>query len=210
MEEFKICSKCNIKQPSENFVQQRFVCKSCRKIHMQKYYKKNKAYIKEHQLNYYKENKDKQQDNYRENKEKILNKNKQYYELNKNKINKQKRKYEKNRMEVDDLYKLSYSIRRNINISIKNKGYTKKSKTTDILGCSFPEFKKYIENQFKSWMNWNNKGLYNGQSNYGWDIDHIIPLSTAKSEKDVINLNHYTNLQPLCSKFNRDIKRGRL
>ena len=42
---------------------------------------------------------------------------------------------------------------------------------------------------------------------YGWDIDHIIPLSSAKNEDDLLRLNHYTNLQPLCSKVNRDIKR---
>jgi hypothetical protein len=40
-----------------------------------------------------------------------------------------------------------------------------------------------------------------------WDIDHIIPISSAESEDDVIRLNHYTNLQPLCSYTNRYIKR---
>ena len=29
----------------------------------------------------------------------------------------------------------------------------------------------------------------------------------AKTKEDVIKLNHYTNLQPLCSYFNRDIKK---
>lgn len=57
-------------------------------------------------------------------------------------------------------------------------------------------------------MNWDNYGKYNGTINFGWDIDHIIPLCNAKTEEDVIRLNHYTNLQPLCSKVNRDIKRG--
>ena len=56
-------------------------------------------------------------------------------------------------------------------------------------------------------MAWENKGLYNGELNYGWDVDHIKPLSTASSEEELIILNHYTNLQPLCSKINRDIKR---
>ena len=57
-------------------------------------------------------------------------------------------------------------------------------------------------------MNWNNYGIYNGEFNYGWDLDHIIPISLAKSEEEIIKLNHYTNLQPLCSKTNRDIKRN--
>jgi hypothetical protein len=42
---------------------------------------------------------------------------------------------------------------------------------------------------------------------YGWDIDHINPVSLGDCEESVIALNHYTNLQPLCSKVNRDIKR---
>jgi len=33
-----------------------------------------------------------------------------------------------------------------------------------------------------------------------------INFDWAKKEVDVINLNHYTNLQPLCSKINRDLK----
>ena len=56
-------------------------------------------------------------------------------------------------------------------------------------------------------MNWDNYGLYNGKKDYGWDIDHIIPLSKAKIEDDVIKLNHYTNLQPLCSYINRIVKK---
>ena len=56
-------------------------------------------------------------------------------------------------------------------------------------------------------MTWENHGLYNGELNYGWDIDHIIPFSSAKTEEDIIKLSHYTNLQPLCSKFNRYLKR---
>ena len=55
-------------------------------------------------------------------------------------------------------------------------------------------------------MTWDNYGKYNGELNYGWDIDHKIPISSAKSEEEIILLNHYTNLQPLCSKINRHIK----
>ena len=59
-------------------------------------------------------------------------------------------------------------------------------------------------------MTWENRGLYNGELNYGWDIDHIIPISSGNTEEEIIKLNHYSNLQPLCSKINRDIKRDRL
>jgi len=80
----------------------------------------------------------------------------------------------------------------------------------DKLGCSFEEFKIYLESKFEDWMTWENKGLYNGYLNYGWDIDHKIPISSATTEEEMIKLNHYTNLQPLCSYTNRYIKRDYL
>ena len=38
--------------------------------------------------------------------------------------------------------------------------------------------------------------------NYGvgewcWQLDHIIPISSAKTQQQVIRLCHYTNYQPL-------------
>lgn len=65
----------------------------------------------------------------------------------------------------------------------------------------------YLESKFKCWMNFDNYGLYNGQLNYGWDLDHILPISSANDENEVKKLFHYTNFQPLCSKINRDIKK---
>jgi hypothetical protein len=59
-------------------------------------------------------------------------------------------------------------------------------------------------------MNWDNRGLYNGEMMYGWDIDHIIPISTAETEEDLIRLNHFTNLQPLCSYINRVLKKDKI
>jgi hypothetical protein len=31
----------------------------------------------------------------------------------------------------------------------------------------------------------------------GWHLDHIIPLSSANNEDEIIKLCHFTNLQPL-------------
>ena len=59
-------------------------------------------------------------------------------------------------------------------------------------------------------MTWENRGLYNGELDYGWDIDHVIPSSSATNAEEMIKLNHYGNLQPLCSKVNRDIKRNNI
>ena len=70
--------------------------------------------------------------------------------------------------------------------------------------------KEYYQINKENWMNWSNRGLYNGSENYGWDIDHINPISSAEKLEDVIKLNHYTNLQSLCSKINRDIKKNKI
>ena len=118
--------------------------------------------------------------------------------------------YTKNRRKTDVLFNLRENIRTSIGNSFRNNGYTKKSRTSEILVCSFDEFKSYIELLFKECMNWDNKALYNGELNYGWDLDHIIPISSNKNEDDIINLNHYTNFQPLCSKVNRDIKKDKI
>jgi len=87
--------------------------------------------------------------------------------------------------------------------SLKNNGFVKKERTNIILGMPIEEFKIYLENKFTDKMCWENYGVV-------WDIDHIVPLSTAITEEDVLRLNHYTNLQPLDSYINRNVKKDRL
>jgi hypothetical protein len=89
-------------------------------------------------------------------------------------------------------------------------GYKKNTRTYKILGCTYDEFKLHIESKFEEWMNWDNYGRYNGEENYGWHLDHIIPLSSVTTEEDIIRLNHYSNIQPLCSYINRYVKRDKI
>jgi len=107
----------------------------------------------------------------------------------------------KERLKADPVFKLQHNIRGLIRKSIKQKGYRKNTKTADILGCDWDTLKEHLEFQFDENMNWNNQGTY-------WDIDHIIPVSSANTEEEVIKLNHYTNLQPLESYYNRHVKRN--
>jgi hypothetical protein len=188
------------------------------------YRKENKEKIKNIFKEYNKNNKEKLAEYGREynknNKEKIAKKRKEYdarestierkkqYRINRlDHIRKTNNDYAKKRKINDPSFKLKCNIKVLICNYIK-KGYRKTSKTADILGCSYEEFKTYIESKFESWMNWDNYGKYNGELNYGWDIDHIIPISSGVTEQDIIKLNHYTNLQPLCSKVNRYIKKN--
>lgn len=44
----------------------------------------------------------------------------------------------------------------------------------------------------------------------GYDIDHIIPVSSAKTKKELLSLFNLENLSFLCPKCNRHIKGNRL
>lgn len=126
-------------------------------------------------------------------------------------LNKEKRKsYRKEKYHNDPLFKLKVLCNSYIRTSLKRNNYIKSNRTEEIIGCTIEELKIYLESKFESWMNWNNHGIYNGEENFGWDIDHIIPLSSVYEENKIIELNHYTNLQPLCSKINRDIKGNKI
>lgn len=171
------------------------------------YKQSHKEEIKVKSKEYYKKNKDKSKSYYEANKEKIKKRQKEFRTKNWNKIRKRERESQIKKRQ-NSFYKFKDSIRNRIRASIKSKGHSKNSKTFELLGCNYEKFKNHIESKFESWMTWENHGKYNGEINYGWDIDHIIPISAAKNEADVIKLNHYTNFQPLCSYVNRVEKRN--
>lgn len=199
----KICSKCKIEKEIEEFSlyhknndghQHR--CKSCIKTMNRDYYNKYKEKEKlRSKICYY------------NNKEHYSELAKQYKIKNRESWNEYRRKYTKERSENDELFKLTISIRKNLNVYLKG---NKNKKTEEILCCSICDFKIYLESMFEYWMNWGNYGKYNGEYNYGWDLDHIIPLSSAKTIEELIELNCYTNIRPLCSKINRYEKRNKM
>lgn len=228
----KICKKCGVEKDILDFEKiskngYRNTCKKCRYLSMVKYhklyyimnkdelkikksehYKENKESYRERQINYYNDNKEKISNYYYNNLDEMKEKSKKSYYKNKNKESniKRKREYYRNRYNNDYNFKLKKIIRRIINSSLNKKG----NKTINIIGCSFEDFKQYIESKFEPWMNWDNHGLYNGELNYGWDLDHIIPISSAKTEEELYKLNHYTNFQPLDSLVNRYIKKDKI
>ena len=122
-----------------------------------------------------------------------------------------RRIHHKKQWENNELFRLKYSISPQLRKCMRKwisggNGYTEKSRLREIMGCTFNEFMDHLKNQFEDWMVWGNYGLYNGDWSHGWDIDHIIPLSSAKTEEEYLKLWHYTNIRPLCSKQNRDVR----
>lgn len=171
------------------------------------WYQANKERIKAERKEYYQKNIDKIKQYREENKEKIYESNRLYYQKNNEIINSKRTVKWKEKYDNDPLFKIKHNVRTGIQRFLKKTNLHKISKTEILLGCTFEEFKQYLESKFEPWMTWDNYGLYNSELNYGWDIDHIIPVSTAMSIEDITKLSHYSNLQPLCSYVNRVIKR---
>ena len=81
---------------------------------------------------------------------------------------------------------------------LEGKGSSHLSPNNQNFTSSFEDFKIHLQNQFTKGMNWENAGE--------WHLDHIYPVSLANSEEELIQLNHYTNFQPLWALDN--IKKG--
>ena len=207
-------------------------CKSCQKQYQQnnikkikeyrkKYYQDNKIVIREKKREYRKKNPESEKKRselskkwYIENKEhhkeltKIWRKNnpekvKEYSLKQRIKNTKYGADYVRKRKEKDPMFKFECGIRSNVRKSFKrgSNHFRKSSKTEAILGCTIEEFREYVKNKFTNGMTFENYGTH------GWHLDHIVPISTAKTEEDIIKLNHYTNFQPLWAIDN--LKKGK-
>ena len=110
-------------------------------------------------------------------------------------FNNYRKSWHKDKMASDPVYAIKTIVRRSIAGAISRMGYTKRNRSYQILGCSWEFLKGYLEAKFQPGMTWENRGQ--------WEVDHIVPISSAVTEDDVIRLNHYTNLQPLWASDNR-------
>jgi hypothetical protein len=214
--ECKICTKNHNKEYNkknkEKFSQ-----------HAKEYYKKNKEKFSQHAKEYYKKNKEKillQKKEYnKKNKEKNNKYNKEYRKNNKEKEKKRRalyrkknkdkillyrkkhkrkklkyvKKYLKERRKIDPIFKLRGCISSNICGALKAQGYTKNTKTFNILKCDY-DF-------FMQWLN----GLASNGHTYGigdLHLDHVIPISLAQTEDEAYLLSHYSNYQLLSADEN--------
>ena len=172
---YKLCNKCNIEKPLENFHKRKTgkyglasYCKSCTAE-----YDKNRKFSKEEREH---------QKEWREN-----NKKKQLqYHL----------EYKRDRKMKDPLYKLTLNSRALVSRALSRNGFSKKSKTHEILGCSYSYLLEKLEDNPYGFT-------YDDPT---MDIDHIIPLASAKNEITLLRLLKVDNLQLLPSEYNRHIK----
>ena len=164
----KVCSKCKIEKSLELFPKD--------KSNKDGFFIQCKSCYKEY---------------YEKNKEKVKESVRKYKKENQDKVKKYNKEYISNKLKTNSFYKFKHNTRNLIRMSFKRgtNQFKKSAKTENILGCTVLEFRNYIESKFTQGMNWENQGE--------WHLDHIKPLVLANTEEEVIELNHYTNFQPL-------------
>lgn len=86
--------------------------------------------------------------------------------------------------------------------ALRGAGVLKNSPTLEMLGYTADDLRRHIEKQLTDGMSWDNRSE--------WQLDHIIPVSTARTKDDVIALNQLSNLRPMWAKENNRKKDQRL
>lgn len=183
----RLCKKCK-KDISNKRPQAIYCSRTCKNLD-----KVGKYYNKEKMKDYYNKIKEKRKKYKEENKDKI----KEYHRIYNKSYNFSE--YNKRRRE-DPIYKLKQNIRNLIKNAFLRKFTLKSKKTLEILGCDYDYFVIYLSSLFTDEMTWENYGEI-------WEIDHIIPISSAINEKEILELNNYKNLRPLLKVDNR--KKGK-
>lgn len=208
----KVCNKCKVEKNICEFGKHKVSkdgllsrCKECNNRRSVEYRKKNPEKVLEITRNWTRknpewvynrqkkwrtENREKSNEIKREWLSKNPDKRKQYRENYRLRRNEHRRE----RRENDYLFHIVDKLRTRLWKYLKIHNITKKNKTFELVGCSPQELKEHLEKQFTEGMSWENRKE--------WHIDHIIPLSSAKTEEELYKLCHYTNLQPLWAEEN--------
>jgi hypothetical protein len=204
----KTCTKCGVEKPLEDFRKDSSKksgrgasCKSCNRKRSLEYYYENKKERLLYSKKWYDKNKDhvKEYDRkrYEETRESQIEYSKNYYKQNREERLKYGAKWYNRKKERDPIFNLYTKVRALLHSGLKRQGYSKTSRTHEILQCSYEELMEHLNN--------NPYGFK--YEDGGYDIDHIVPVSSAKTEEELLKLNVFTNLQLLPSEYNRHVKK---
>ena len=200
------CKECTLEKNRKSYIEHREKrLESCRKYrqehHDEKiardraYWWNNHEVLIEKKRKYYEEHKE--EDNLRSAEYRCTHKEqrREYEKKKREHISTVAWERQKKRKKEDIVYNEIVNLRSNLNTAIKRQGYSKKSRSYEILGASLEDVVAHLEKTWKDRYGTD----YEGQPVH---IDHIVPLSTAQSEEDVVRLCHYTNLQYLTPEDN--------
>lgn len=190
----KLCNKCKIEKDKSEFSKDRTkkdglhtLCKLCKSQATKNWTDNNSEYVKKMHKDYYLNNRDIIR-------KRVKDYSKRWYLKNRDKVLLQTKEYLANKKMNDINFKLAVNMRIRLNCAIKNNQKT--GSAVKDLGCTIPELKVWLEQQFQPGMMWENYGE--------WHIDHIVPLSKfdLTDRKQLIKACHWFNLQPLWAEDN--------
>ena len=103
-------------------------------------------------------------------------------------------KYKRERRANSESLRLANNLRSRLKQALLRQSTIKTTKTEDLLGISFNEFKKYVEFLMTANMKWNNI-----------ELDHVHPPSSfdLTNPNQLKEASHYSNIQPLLKWDNR-------
>lgn len=158
------------------------------------YREQNRARLLAQKRVYYEKNRERILERLNADRERKREYDRQYHRQNRDRNREKRRAYQRNYRKVP-VKKLAHNLRNRLSKFIRRR--SGRDATEILLGCSFAEFAKYIEGQFRSGMTWRNYGRV-------WHIDHILPVSAfdlADAEQQR-RCFHFSNLRPLLARLN--------
>lgn len=193
------CKKCRRKYVDKNIEKKRQYerdtrCKykEKRKTYIKKYCKtqKHKDYIDEYRHRDYV----KQLTHRKTTTPEYRAKRREYRRRNYDEIIVKEREYRKRNAKKPEI-RIMRSLRARLQTILKRSNGSKSNKMIELVGCTMPFLRQYLESLWKPNMRWDNYG----KNMDNWVMDHIIPcakfdLTDPKQQKECF---HYTNLQPL-------------
>lgn len=180
----------------ENSERKREYCKKYYQENIERMRERSKKYqlenierIRERNKKHQEENPEGRREYYKQYRQENIERIRQYRKENSERRREYSRKYQKERSNSDPLFKMINYLRNRVGSYCRAIKVNKSTRTKQMIGVDLTSFKSYMESKFQEGMTWGNYGQ--------WHVDHIKPLSLATTEQEIIELNHYTNLQPL-------------
>lgn len=163
---YSLCRICGEEKQRINFASATNICKICRNITE-------------------KQKRDK-------NIEKYNTRVREWRDVNKDRINSYKRAREKERRDMDPLYRLRHNLSTRLYLAVSKKV----GNTFELVGCSKEDLVIFLEAEFEEGMSWDNYGE--------WHVDHVKPCCSFNLEdpEEQKKCFHWTNLQPLWARDN--------
>jgi len=219
--ETKTCIKCNVNKPISEFHKNnrnktgiKNTCRSCcsqyckdhreeanayKKKNAYKYKEKRSVYLKQYRKTekykqYHKTEKIKEYHRKYNTTQEYRDYKNQYridnYDLVRGKEREREREYNK-RPEV----RIKRALRARLLGILKRGEGSKSGKMIELIGCTMPFLRQYLESLWQKGMSWNNYGFGRGR----WVMDHIVAcekFDLTDKEQQIICFN-YKNIQPL-------------